>query len=73
MEVSIPMGCAISPILFVLAMKVITKVAERSGPRIEFKEGEKLPPNIICAGIDNSTPLCARADAVMNILTKLGS
>ena len=44
LEVGIPMGCTISPILFVLAMEVITKAAERSGPGIAFSEGEELPP-----------------------------
>ena len=41
LEVGIPMG---SPILFVLAMEVITKAAERSGHGIAFSEGEELPP-----------------------------
>ena len=69
LEVGIPMGCTISPILFVLAMEIITKAAERSGPGISFSEGEELPP--IRAFMDDLTLLCPSTEAVMNILTKL--
>ena len=50
-------------------MEVITKAAERSGPRIAFSEGEELPP--IRAFMDDLTLLCPSTEAVMNILTKL--
>ena len=69
LEVGIPMGCTISPILFVLAMEVITKAAERSGAGIAFSEGEELPP--IRAFMDDLTLLCPSTEAVMNILSKL--
>ena len=69
LEVGIPMGCTISPILFVLTMEVITKAAERYGPGIAFSEGEELPP--IRAFMDDLTLLCPSTEAVMNILTKL--
>ena len=44
LEVGIPMGCAISPILFVLAMEVITRAAERAGPGVALdrEEGHSL-------------------------------
>ena len=32
LDVGIPMGCAISPILFVLAMEIIIRAAEKAGP-----------------------------------------
>ena len=68
LEVGIPMGCTISPILFVLDMEVITKAAERSGPGIAISEGEELPP--IRAFMDDLTLLCPSTEAVMDILTK---
>jgi len=69
LEVGIPMGCTISPILFVLAMEVITKAAEIVGPGVTFDDGEELPP--IRAFMDDLTLLCPSVEAVTSILTKL--
>lgn len=70
LQFGIPIGCAISPILIVLAMEVITKAVERSGSGIAFSEGEELPP--IRAFMDDLTLLCPSTEAVESILSKLG-
>ena len=55
LEVGIPMGCAISPILFVMAIEVITRAACSSCRGIEIEPGLELPP--IRAFMDDLTLL----------------
>ena len=63
------MGCAISPILFVLAMDVITRAAERAGPGVSLDGDLELPP--IRAFMDNLTILTPITEAAEAILAKL--
>ncbi|KAI8498014.1 hypothetical protein Bbelb_239580 [Branchiostoma belcheri] len=63
LEVGIPMGCAISPILFVLAMEVITRAAERMGP------GMSLSP--IRAFMDDLTLLNPNTKVSQKLLDRL--
>ena len=44
LEVGIPMGCTISPILFVMAMKILTKAAQNVCKGVEIASGMELPP-----------------------------
>ena len=69
LEIGIPMGCAISPILFVLAMDVIARSAERSGRGVTFPGAEELPP--IRAFMDDLTILCPNTKAASEILARL--
>jgi hypothetical protein len=69
LDVGIPMGCTVSPILFVLAMEVIIRAAEKAGPGVTFKDGEELPP--IRAFMDDLTLLNPSKEAVVAILAKL--
>lgn len=69
LEVGIPMGCTISPILFVLEMEVIIGAAEKVGPAIASREGEEFPP--LRAFMDDLTLLNPSEEAVVAILTKL--
>ena len=68
LEVEISMGCAISPILYVLAMEVITRAAERARPGVVL-DGEELPP--IRPFMDDLTILTSSTEAAEAILTKL--
>ena len=44
LQVGIPMGCTVSPVLFVLAMEVIVRSSEDSGQGVEVAPGQILPP-----------------------------
>ena len=44
LEVGIPMGCTISPLLFVLAMEMIVRGAESTAAGTELPGGQVLPP-----------------------------
>ena len=44
LEVGIPMGCTISPILFVMAMEILTKAAQNVCKGVEIAPGMELPP-----------------------------
>ena len=44
LDVGIPMGCPISPILFVLAMEIIIRAAEKAGPGVSLRGAEELLP-----------------------------
>ena len=69
LEVGIPMGCTISPILFVLAMEVVIRAAEKAGPGVELGGAEELPQ--IRAFMDDLTLLNPSTEAVEAILGKL--
>ncbi|XP_019626566.1 PREDICTED: uncharacterized protein LOC109471671 [Branchiostoma belcheri] len=69
LEVGIPMGCAISPILFVLAMEVMTRSAERMGPGVSLEGSEELPS--IRAFMDDLTLLNPNTTASQRILDRL--
>ncbi|KAI8516566.1 hypothetical protein Bbelb_051470 [Branchiostoma belcheri] len=69
LEVGIPMGCAISPILFVLAMEVITRAAERMGPGMSLEGSDELPP--IRAFMDDLTLLNPNTKVSQKILDRL--
>ena len=63
------MGCAISPILFVLAMEIIIRAAEKAGPGVSLRNEEELLP--IRALMDDLTHLNPSTEAVETILSKL--
>ena len=69
LEVGIPMGCAISPILLVLAMEIIIRASEKAGPGVSLRGSEELPP--IRAFMDDLTLLNSNTLAVESILNKL--
>ncbi|KAI8490092.1 hypothetical protein Bbelb_321620 [Branchiostoma belcheri] len=69
LEVGIPMGCAISPILFVLAMEVITRAAERMGPGNSLEGSEELSP--IRAFMDDLTLLNPNTKVSQKLLDRL--
>ena len=69
LEVGIPMGCAISQILFVLGMEEVIRAAEKAGHDVELEGAEELPP--IRAFMDDITLLNPSTKAVEAILGKL--
>ena len=44
LEVGIPMGCSVSPLLFVMAMEMLLRGAEGSGQGVELSPNQVLPP-----------------------------
>ena len=69
LDAGIPMSCAISPILFVLAMEIIIRAAAKAGPGVSLRGAEELPP--IRAFMDNLTLLNPSSETVETILSKL--
>ena len=69
LEVGIAMGCAISPILFVLAMEVILKAAMSSAGPAELGNGYQVPP--LKAFMDDTTILTTKEEETHKILKKL--
>ena len=63
------MGCAISPILFVLAMEVILKAAMSSAGPAELGNGYQVPP--LKAFMDDTTILTTKEEETHKILKKL--
>ena len=57
LEIGIAMGCTISLILFVMAMEVILKAAERSAGPTDLGGGCYMPP--LKAFIDDTTAICS--------------
>ncbi|GFO26787.1 reverse transcriptase [Plakobranchus ocellatus] len=60
LEVGIAMGCTKSPILFVLAMKVILRAAGGSASPEDLGGGCYMPP--LKAFMDDTTILCSKAN-----------
>lgn len=72
LEVGIPIGCSISPVLFVLAMELLVRGAERYGKGVEFAPNQELPS--IRAFMDDLTiltPSFENADAILKRLEEL--
>ena len=65
----IPKGCAISHILFVLAIEIIIRAAEKAGPGVSLRGAEELPPKR--GFMDDLTLLNPSTEAVETILSKL--
>ena len=69
LEVGIAMGCAISPILFVLAMEVILKAAMKSSGPVNLGDGYQMPP--LKAFMDDTTVLSTDEEETHQILKQL--
>ena len=69
LEVGIAMGCAISPILFVLAMEVLLKAAMSGAGSVDLGNGYQMPP--LKAFMDDTTVLSTKEDETRQILKKL--
>ncbi len=69
LQVGIPMGCTISPILFVMAMEVIIRGARDCGSGVEIAPGTVLPP--IRAFMDDLTVLTTMLQDAENLLARL--
>ena len=69
LEVGIAMGCAISPILFVLAMEVILKAATSNARQTDLGDGYKMPP--LKAFMDDTTVISSREDETRHMLERL--
>ena len=69
LEVGIPMGCTISPILFAMAMEVIVRSARAQGRGVELAPNQVLPP--ICAFMDDLTLLNPSTNEADKVLVKL--
>ncbi|GFN94967.1 reverse transcriptase [Plakobranchus ocellatus] len=69
LEVGIAMGCTISPILFVMAMKVILKAAEGSAGPASLGGGFSMLP--LKAFMVGTTIICSKEDETRRMLTLL--
>ncbi|GFO00946.1 reverse transcriptase [Plakobranchus ocellatus] len=69
LEVGIAMGCTIFPILFLMAMEVILKVAEGSAGPANLGGGCSMPP--LKAFMDDTTIICSKEDETRRMLTCL--
>ncbi len=69
LEVGIPMGCTISPILFVMSMEVITRSARDHGKGVEIAPGMELPP--IRSFMDDLTLLIPDVEVAEIMLERL--
>ncbi|GFO23892.1 reverse transcriptase [Plakobranchus ocellatus] len=69
LEVGIAMGCTISPVLFVVAIKVILKAAQGSASPANLGGGCSMPP--LKAFIDDTTVICSKEDETRRMLTRL--
>ena len=69
LDVGIAMGCAISPILFVLAMEVILKAASDGARPAELGKGYLTPP--LKAFMDDTTIICSKEEETRTLLEKL--
>ena len=69
LEVGIPMGCTISPILFAMAMEVIVRSARAQGRGVELAPNQVLPP--IRAFMDDLTLLNPSTNEADKVLVKL--
>ncbi|GFO12335.1 reverse transcriptase [Plakobranchus ocellatus] len=69
LEAGIAMGCAISPILFVMAMEVILNAAEGSAGPANLGGGCSMPP--LKAFMDDTTIICSKEDETRRMLTRL--
>ena len=69
LQVGIPMGCTVSPVLFVLAMQVIVRSSEDSGQGVEVAPGQILPP--IRSFMDDLTRLNSQPQISAAILQRL--
>ncbi|GFO30016.1 collagen alpha-1(iv) chain [Plakobranchus ocellatus] len=69
LEAGIAMGCTISPILFVLAMKVILRVAEGIASPADLGSGCCTPP--LKAFMDYTTILCSKENVTRSMLVRL--
>ena len=69
LEVGIAMGCAISPILFVLAMEVILRAATRNSRQTDLGNEYKMPP--LKAFMDDTTVISSNEDETRHVLKRL--
>ena len=69
LEVGIAMGCAISPILFVLAMEVILRAAMSTARQTDLGDGYKIPP--LKAFMDDTTVLSSKESETRHVLERL--
>ncbi|GFN89040.1 reverse transcriptase [Plakobranchus ocellatus] len=69
LEVGIVMGCTMSPILFILAMEVILRAAERSASPADHGGGCYMPP--LKAFMDDTMILCLRENKIRRMLVWL--
>ena len=71
LEVGIPMGCTISPILFAMAIEVIVRSARAQGRGVELAPNQVLPP--IYAFMDDLTLLNHQQTKQIRSLSSLKS
>ncbi len=69
LQVGIPMGCTVSPVLFVMAMEIITRGAMNYGRGVEISPGLVLPP--IRSFMDDLTLLNPAVHETENVLERL--
>ena len=69
LEIGIAMGCAISPILFAMAMEVILKAAEDSAGPANLGGGCYMSP--LKAFMDDTTIICSKEDETRRMLERL--
>ena len=69
LEVGIPMGCTVSPLLFVMAMELIIRGAEGVTPGEEIAPGQVLPP--MRAFMDDITGLVETKQGAEALLERL--
>ena len=67
LEVGIAMGCTVSPILFVLAMQVLLKAAERKANPANLGKGCQMPP--LKAFMDDTTILSSTESETHSLLS----
>ena len=70
LKIGIAMGCALSPILFVMAMEVIVKAAESNAGPANLGGGCYLPP--LKAFMDYTAVICSKEDETCQMLERLG-
>ena len=69
LEIEIAMGCTISPILFVMAMEVILRAAERSAVPANLGGDCYIPP--LKAFMDDTTAICLNEAETRRMLERL--
>ena len=69
LQIGIPMGCTISPVLFGLGMEIIVHAAKVEGTGIELSPGKELPP--IRAFMDDLALLTRARELAAAILRRL--
>ncbi len=69
LEVGIPMGSTISPILFVLVMELLIRAVSGHGKEMELAPGQRLPA--MFAFMDDLTVVQQSADAAVEVLGRL--